>query len=201
MKAAVITWLCILVAGIVILFWRFELIYNLPTPVPPQYHDVPRGEKLAVAAAVNKSGKKPVFLHFFNPDCPCSKFNVEHFESLVRTYSNEVDFVVVPVSKDHRSPEAIKKLFHISVPVIVDTTLATLCGVYSTPQAVIVNADQTLFYRGNYNKSRYCTNKNSDYARIALDSLLNKKSLSGFDNQAFLAYGCQLPKTNAYSND
>ena len=201
MKTAVIAWLGLLIAGIVILFWRVELIYNLPTPVPPQYHNVPRGEKLALNTSLNTSGKKPLFLHFFNPDCPCSKFNVEHFESLVKTYGDEVDFVVVPVSKDHRSAEKIKKAFHISVPVIIDTALAARCGVYSTPQAVIVNTNQTLFYRGNYNKSRYCTNKTSDYARIALDSLLNNKSLSGFDNQAFLAYGCQLPKTNSQSHE
>ena len=201
MKTAILLWLGILVAGIVVLFWRMELVYNLPTPVPEHYHDVPRGERLALAASLNQSGKKPAFLHFFNPDCPCSKFNIEHFESLVKKYGSEVQFFVVPVSKKHLSAKEVSELFHISVPVVIDSNLAKQCGVYSTPQAVIINADQRLFYRGNYNKSRYCTNKASDYARIALDSLLNKKSLSGFDNEAFVAYGCQLPKLKASINE
>lgn len=197
MKTAVITWLCILVAGIVTLFWRMEWIYNLPTPVPVNYHNIPAGEKLNITSSVQTSGSKPVFLHFFNPDCPCSKFNIEHFKTLVKTYGNEVDFRIVPMSKEPRTEKEIQKLFHLTVPVILDTNLAAKCGVYSTPQAVIVDTHQTLFYRGNYNKSRYCTNKDTDFARMALDSMLHQKTLPAFDHYALQAYGCSLPKTNA----
>jgi hypothetical protein len=51
-----------------------------------------------------------------------------------------------------------------------------------------------LYYRGNYNKSRYCTDKKTEYARMALDALLNNNANIGFDQLAIKAYGCQLPK-------
>ena len=70
--------------------------------------------------------------------------------------------------------------------------LADACGVYSTPQAVILNAEGKLIYRGNYNSSRYCTDPSSEFARITLDSLLNERILPQFSGIASTAYGCQL---------
>jgi hypothetical protein len=66
-------------------------------------------------------------------------------------------------------------------------------GVYSTPQAVIIDAGQRIFYRGNYNRTRYCTDKKSEYARLALKSLLQNNDVV-FSQYALTPYGCQLPK-------
>ena len=73
-----------------------------------------------------------------------------------------------------------------------DKSIAVLCGVYSTPQAVLLDTNHKLYYRGNYNKSRYCTDKNSDYARMAIDSLLHHHEPVN-NEYALKAYGCQLP--------
>jgi hypothetical protein len=78
--------------------------------------------------------------------------------------------------------------------VLFDTSLATKCGVYSTPQAVILDAQGLLYYRGNYNKTRYCTDPNTSYANIALDSLLNDHQYPHFNQFALKAYGCTLPE-------
>src|ERR1700712_1371881 len=103
-----IVWLSVLCAGIIAIFWRMEWVYNLPTPVPKDYVNVHPGEYIDLAAKVNTTNGKPVLLHFYNPDCPCSKFNATHFKSLVNLYGKDVNFVIVPVTKKHYSIKEIQ---------------------------------------------------------------------------------------------
>lgn len=188
-------WLVVLFSGIVAFFWYNAWVYSLPTVVPERYKAVNRGEHIQTKWHVRSGKSNAVFLHFFNPGCPCSRFNITQFRSLVKQYGNEVDFAVVVVSAGKKyTIREIQKKFHLQIPVFFDTALAVSCGVYSTPQAVIIDARDKLYYRGNYNKDRYCINKNSDYARIALDSLLQQKVEPVFSPFALTAYGCQLPK-------
>ncbi len=190
-------WLLVLFAGISALFWYHEWVYSLPTPVPVSYHEVKIGEKINVPVDIKTGNHKPVFLHFFNPDCPCSKFNMPHFKSLVKEYSDKVNFAIVVLSKDTTyTEEIIQNKFNLRLPVLFDKSIAPSCGVYSTPQAVILNKENILYYRGNYNKSRYCTDKNSDYAKMALDSLLDNNTGPVFSAYALTAYGCTLPTCN-----
>ena len=193
-KGIVIFCLSLLFLGIIGLFWRNEWVYNLPTPVPENYKTVNPGSIIDFAGKFQSDNDRPLFLHFFNPDCPCSRFNITHFKSLVKQYDKEVDFrIVVMNNKDYTARE-IQDKFDIQIPVSFDSAIAVSCGVYSTPQAVIISADHKLFYRGNYNKSRYCTDKKSNYAQIALEGLLHRNSNFVFDRFALTAYGCQLPK-------
>lgn len=192
-KAVVISWLGILVCIIAVIFWRNEWVYGLPTPVPPKYVAVRSGEKIDLSAYMPVGHHKPQFLHFFNPSCPCSRFNMPHFKSLVEEYGNAVNFAVVVMSDKSYSEKEIQTKYDLSIPVYFDSALAAGCGVYSTPQAVIVNTDQQLHYRGNYNKNRYCTDKKTNYAQIALEALINNQPMV-FDAFATKAYGCQLPK-------
>ena len=181
-------------SSIGILFWYSEWKYSLPTPVPAQYHAVAVGEHIDIRAKLNVKKDAPVFLHFFNPDCPCSRFNVPHFKELAATYGDKISFAVVVMTKDKDYSEAyIREKFGLTVPVLFDTTLAKDCGVYSTPQAVLLTAGHALYYRGNYNKSRYCADKKSNYAQIAIDDLLTNKQQPVFNNYALTAYGCSLP--------
>jgi hypothetical protein len=99
------------------------------------------------------------------------------------------------MSSDQYTEKEIQDKYDLTIPVYFDSSLAAGCGVYSTPQAVIINGDQQLHYRGNYNKSRYCTDKKTNYAQIALEALLYKQPLA-FDAFATKAYGCQLPTCN-----
>ncbi|WP_158795575.1 redoxin domain-containing protein [Pedobacter sp. L105] len=194
MKKWIVTvWLTLLMVIIFSFFWYNQLVYSLPTPVPSDYKTVRTGQKIKLASPLNFNNNKPVFLHFFNPDCPCSRFNIDHFKSLVKTYHNRVNFAVVLMTDKSNSAEEVKKRFGISVPVIADSTVAALCGVYSTPQAVVLNANRELYYRGNYNKSRYCTDAKTSYALIALDGVLNKKHILNEDIFALKSYGCKLP--------
>jgi hypothetical protein len=54
-----------------------------------------------------------------------------------------------------------------------DGSLAKRVGIYSSPQAVVVTAAGALYYRGNYNLARYCTDVRTEFARIALEHVLD----------------------------
>lgn len=192
-KWLITTWLVFLMVVITAIFWYNQFVYSLPTPIPANYHTVSIGKKIPLGDRFGAANNKPVFLHFFNPECPCSRFNIDQFRSLVKTYRGQVNFAVILMSAKPYTAAEIQNRFQITVPVYSDSTLAATCGVYSTPQAVVIKADQTLYYRGNYNKSRYCTDMKTNYAKIAVDGVLEHKSLSGLDKYALKAYGCTLP--------
>lgn len=198
-KLLLTCWLLVLAGGICYLFWYHDWKYSLPTAVPQNYVDVKVGQQINIDGQIAVAKGKPAFIHFFNPECPCSKFNVPHFNSLVRKYGKQIDFsvVVVNLNKDKSyTAEEIHNKFDITVPVSFDSTIAAKCGVYSTPQAVLIDTDHKLYYRGNYNRARYCTDTKSNFAQMAIDSLLNNNTKPVFSQYALKAYGCQAPFCN-----
>jgi hypothetical protein len=197
-KGVVVAWLILLLTGIAGIFWKSEWVYALPTPVPTHYHPVAAGTKISWPSRSREllpSDHKPLLLHFFNPDCPCSRFNVPHFRDLVKQYGQRVSFALVLMTDKQYAPDEIRHRFDLpdNIPVIHDSLMAAACGVYSTPQAVVVDTSGQLFYRGNYNRSRYCTDPRSSYAKLALESLLRNDLHPIFDPMALQAYGCKLP--------
>jgi thiol-disulfide isomerase/thioredoxin len=192
-KTLTITLLLVIFSGIVSIFWYSDWKYSLPTPVPAQYQPVKSGARVDLAGKLAVAPNRPVFLHFFNPDCPCSRFNVPYFKALVRKYNDRVSFAVVVVNNRSYTEKEIQKKFDIDIPVSFDSSLAAACGVYSTPQAVLLDANHSLYFRGNYNKSRYCSDSRSNYAQMAIDSLFGNISRPVFASYALKAYGCQLP--------
>jgi hypothetical protein len=192
-KIFIVSWLIVLSLVIGLLFWYNDWMYSLPTPVPKNYTAIALNTNVNLPAGIKSTERKPVFLHFFNPACPCSRFNLPHFKSLIKEYGKEVDFRIVVLSKTKYTVKEIQARFDTDAPVFFDENIAVACGVYATPQAVIIDADDKLFYRGNYNSNRYCTNKQTEYARIALDSLLHDHHNISFTKSALTAYGCQLP--------
>ena len=192
-KLLLACWLTFIFSAICAMFWYNEWKYSLPTPVPQYYSDVKTGGHVNLSGTISQRGNKPLLIHFFNPDCPCSRFNIPHFKSLVKKYGDKLDFAVVVINKtSHYTPEEIKEKYDLNVPVVCDTTIAAACGVYSTPQAVILDGGSNLYYRGNYNRSRYCTDKSSEFVKMAIDSLLNNDARPLFSQYALKAYGCQI---------
>lgn len=179
---------------ITFLFWYSDWKYSLPTPVPLSYHAINEGDHIDLKGKFNPGKNKPLFLHFFNPDCPCSRFNMPHFKSLADKYREQINFaLVIMTANKNYTTEKIQEKYGLTIPVLSDTSLAAICGVYSTPQAVLLNKDLTLYYRGNYNRTRYCTDQKSNYAQMAIDSLLGNKQEPLFNEYALKAYGCSLP--------
>ncbi len=193
-KFTIILWLSILFSGIGIFFWYNDWKFSLPTPVPPNYMPVALSETIDLNNKITTTASQSLFLHFFNPHCPCSRFNMAHFKSLVEKFGNDIKFAIVVLSAGEYTEKEIQNKFKLTIPVFFDTSIAISCGVYSTPQAVIIDKDKKLFYRGNYNRTRYCPDKKTEYARLALESFLTNNNSVSFNQLALKAYGCQIPK-------
>jgi hypothetical protein len=193
-KSFIAIWLLIIGSGIAYIFWYQELRYSLPTPVPVNYHKVNSGTHVSIKTIPGlEKSSKPLFLHFFNPNCPCSRFNITHFKSLVKEYGDKIDFAVVALTNKGYTQKDIQQKFNLELPVVFDSSYAAACGVYSTPQAALIDTDMNLYYRGNYNKSRYCTDKETNYAQIAIDALLAQEKQPNLGRAATVSYGCTLP--------
>lgn len=192
-KILVGLWISLLFCAISFLFWQNEIKYTLPTPIPQNFHQIAIGNKVDLKCCITDN--RPVFIHFFNPDCPCSRFNIPHVSGLIKKYGDRINFKIVVLNKKKNfTIEEIQKKFDAKIPVYFDKEIAENCGVFSTPQAVIVDPSHNLYYRGNYNKTRYCTNADSNYAQMAIESLLKQTKTPSFDALALRAYGCSLPK-------
>ena len=183
--------------GIGKIFWEQEYKFAQPTPIPETLNKVSKGDTITLPI-VNNS-KSNLYLHFYNYECPCSRFNIKEFQSLVKKHSNKVDFVaVIQASESNRTAvsEFVKK-YDLGIPVIHDTNgeIAEALGVYSTPHAVIIK-NHSVYYKGNYNKARFCLSKNTKFAEQALQALVNGKKLPEFPAVAEIAHGCELPSNN-----
>jgi len=186
---------CVLAAcasAVGFLFWKQELQYQLPTPRPIGYQPVATGTSLQLDGLNRHFSDGALFIHFYNPDCPCSRFNASHIKKLVRLYSDSVKVIVV-VPNEGALAQA-RKIWGSDLVYIDDSDgeIAHRTGVYSTPQAVIVDSNGNLFYRGNYNRARYCTAKATNFAELALLALLNNQPPPLFAEEATVAYGCSL---------
>jgi hypothetical protein len=185
--------------------WEQDWKWGLPTPRPAHLNQPPIGSRLelpdTVSARWAPAAGRPLFLHFFNPDCPCSRFNQDHVRDLIRANRTRVTIVaVIEPEGGTVSPRAVADAERdLGVPVLLDAdgSLAKRMGVYSSPQAVLVKADGALYYRGNYNLARYCTDERTEFARIAIEHLLMGAPKYDAPVQARIAYGCPLPSTLA----
>lgn len=177
-------------AGVATIFWKQDLQYSLPTPVPVSYQDIAIGSQVTFPAVLPNN--QAHFIHFYSPDCPCSRFNAQHIQSLIRSYGDSVSFVIIVPTQ--ASVRKAASEFGADLTIIPDPEgiIAKACGVYSTPQAAIIDHTGKLFYRGNYNRSRYCTTKATNFAELSLVALLNNQPSPAFGLLATQAYGCEL---------
>jgi hypothetical protein len=112
---AAITDLLLILSGIAALFWQQELQYTRPTPVPANYQAVLPGQRVVVPLPAG-TDRKQLLLHFFNPDCPCSRFNLKHVKQLAKNYGMNVAFLaVVPETFTGRAG-AIRRQYDLPCP-------------------------------------------------------------------------------------
>ena len=179
-------------------FWFADWQYSLPTPKPEGLVQAPLGSRpeLPAAIAAFRREHRPLLINFANAQCPCTEFNLDHLRKLQRMFGDRADFVLVlETSADTAGARAEFASMHLNMPVVYDheDQASAALGVYGTPQAAILDADQRLYFRGNYNQSRYCTEESSEYVRIAMTSLLAGRALPGLSPLASITYGCPLP--------
>lgn len=174
-------------------FWLQDWQYSLPTPRPAGLLQPPLGTKLNLNLPVTPN--QPVLLHFFNPSCPCSRFSIDHLRGLYNRHHKRVHFLAV-LQGDSQDLQGDFNQLNLPMPSIVDTdgAIARATGVYSTPQAVLIDSSSSIYFRGNYNVSRYCTTPETAFASIALESMLRNQPPPNFPLTASIAFGCPLPR-------
>ena len=182
------------------LLWIKEMQYALPTKVPENYVKVKVLEKVGLQEAFGESNGKPFFIHYYNPYCPCSKFNFSYYKSLTDKYKNKFNLFLVIREIDRDIIDELREKIKTEVTLIVDEEgeIAKQTGVYSTPQAVLLNPDYTLYFRGNYNRSIYCTTKGYNYAEMAMDSIIAGAIAPDLGYFAITSYGCSLEREKAF---
>lgn len=147
-KWIAMVWLMLLLSSVGSLFWYNEMVHHLPTLVPENYKPVPTGTVIKLSKALEADHSKPLFFHFFNPNCPCSRFNISNFKLLVKQYSSQVNFVIIVMNNKFYTAKEIQSKFDLNVPVLFDASIAASCGVYSTPPAVLLDMQHHLYYKG-----------------------------------------------------
>lgn len=180
-------------------FWRADWQYSVPTQRPEGLIQPPLGRPLALPAQLSamRRDNRPMVIHFVSAKCPCTEFNLDHLRKLQQRFDGVADFVAV--LETNSKEEAAKSEFesmHLRMPVVYDRQgeMSTALGVYGTPQAAILDRRGRLFYRGNYNRSRYCAEESSEYVRIALTALAGDNPLPSLPEKATITYGCPLPR-------
>ena len=180
-------------------FWNVDWRYSLPTPRPDGLIQPALGSRLAPPAsiaAVKRVGR-PLLMHFANPECPCTQFNLDHVRRLEQIFGNQVDFVtVLQTGSELGEARSEFQAMHLRMPVVYDrgAQIGEWVGVYATPQAAILSADGALYFRGNYNRSRYCSDESSEFVRLALEALVANRPLPQLPAEATITYGCPLPR-------
>ena len=182
--------------GIAAMFWFQDWRYSRPTPVPAGWSPVAVGTVVQLPAAIDTlrtSDGRPVLLHFVDPTCPCSRFNVDHVRDLIRAHGAAIRFVAVLTQGDAGTMVAEYDALGLDIPYYVDDgRLAASVGAYSTPQAALLDATGHLVYRGNYNTSRYCRDRQTEFARLAIEAVLAGDEPRVFPPAAVQAWGCPL---------
>jgi hypothetical protein len=177
-------------------FWYQDWQYSLPTPKPTDVPTVAFGTHVDAPAVLGRPlGDSPLVIHVVDPDCPCSRFNRDHLRALVRRFGGRLSFVALVQGRG--DGDALVRSFRawdIPIDVVADEggRRAAMLGVYSTPQAVVLTADGRLYFRGNYNSTRYCVDARTEFARIAIEHVLSGATLPALPEAATVAYGCPL---------
>ena len=193
---AVLTATALILAAAVVsyTFWHQDVKDRLPTPIPSDYKFVPVGSRVELENLIPPSDI-PTLIHFFNPRCACSKFNLDHFNELKTKFAGRIRFFTVLQTSDSVGVEKKFAKKCAGMPTYVDYTgaVADSFGVYSTPQAVLLDENGKIYFRGNYNVSRYCATRETQFVRIAIEHLLARKPLPNFPMAATTPFGCELP--------
>jgi hypothetical protein len=186
------------IVAIAAIFWWEDVRYSLPTPRPAHVQAVAPAEELDLPAQVPLAADAPTLLHFFNHRCSCSRFNATHLHALVAQFGPAVHFVAVAEGvATQEEAAATARAIGITIQTIADPdgAIAHAAGVWSTPQAAIVSPESVLLFRGNYNTSRYHTERRTEFVRLALENITHTRSRSPMLDSldALIAWGCRLP--------
>lgn len=198
-QALALAWILVALLAAGAVLWIQDGRYGQATPRPAGLEDAVIGAPLdwPDAIADHLRPGRPALLHFFNPDCPCSRFNLDHVRELRRRHTDDIDVVMVVESDATPGPGFQVPDLPVRHVHDVDGALADLAGVYATPVAVVLDREHRVTYVGNYTVTRYCNDPAGEPARVAIERTLGIAPSPTDATEAPVPYGCPLPSDEA----
>jgi len=136
-------------------------------------------------------------VHFWNPDCPCSRFNQPHVQQIMSDYGkNNVQFTVVVSGatekiRQQRQIEA-RKIFNAKAFVDIRSDWPMENGPPSSPAVGVISSSGELVYFGPYSLGARCSPEKGKFVEKVIDELKSKNQ-SVKKQLNTLAVGCFCP--------
>ena len=137
-------------------------------------------------------------VHFWNPDCPCNRFNESHVKKIITDYAEKnVQFTIVVSGQSakvrNQRYEQAKEIFsHPSVKEIRNDWPMQK-GPPSSPAVGVLNSDGELIYFGPYSLGARCAPDKAKFVETVLDGLYKNKARANKKQLNTLAVGCFCP--------
>ena len=191
-------------AGTVYAFWWFEFRHLRPFELEAtERAESFSGEGLATAlAGLLPEGERTTatLFHFWDPACPCSRFNELHVRELRERYAAEgIRFAVIPRPGRFDSGEearraAAEQFGEVELVELSEARFREL-PVPSAPALAILDAADdeppALAYFGPYSVGAVCSSSTGTFAESTLDELLAGKRPRQLNTVAFGCF-CEL---------
>lgn len=157
-----------------------------------------RLEKL-VQQRAHDSKQHPGFIkvvHFWDPDCPCSRFNEVHVKQIMSEYAGKnVQFTIVVSGNDAATRKQrlarAQKIFNSKAVTEIRDDWPMQNGPPSSPAVGIISAKGELVYFGPYSLGARCSATKGQFVEKVLNKLQDKNSVKKQLNT--LAVGCFCP--------
>lgn len=138
-----------------------------------------------------KDDKGSVVVHFWDPTCPCSRFNEQHVKQLMAEYRKRgIRFIVVARTESFTDKKALQQKARAvfgEVDVVWSQDLGLNQSIPSSPAAIILDSQQQLAYFGPYSEGAVCSAGSGRFVERILDNVLIGKNPQYINT---LAYGC-----------
>jgi hypothetical protein len=137
-------------------------------------------------------------VHFWDPDCPCSRFNEVHVKKIIADYKGQnVEFTVVVRGqtqevRTERKLQAQQVFNDVAVKEVISDWPVDK-GPPSSPAVGVMNNDGELVYFGPYSLGARCTQDKGQFVEKVLDGLSTKKTSINKKQLNTLAVGCFCP--------
>lgn len=174
-------------------FWYYQF-----SNLRPFNADAPQGEAFfdgktlsgRLGALDFSTAETATLIHFWNPACPCTRFNDAHVRSLVEQYGfRGVQVLVVPApGTPAPPPQALQARY--GRPVQLASPELRALRPPSSPAVAVVDRRRELAYFGPYSLDSACSPAGGGFVEATLDNLLAGRRSRQINT---LAFGCYCP--------
>lgn len=158
------------------------------------------GARLETLVSKEQQGNKlkPVsVVHFWNPECPCNRFNEVHVKKIISEYADKnVQFTIMvsgnSAEKRKLQEDRARKIFTHQAVINIRSDWPMEKGPPSSPAVGVINNHGELVYFGPYSLGANCSPDKGKFVENILDHLNDEKKIQKKQLNT-LAVGCFCP--------